>query len=281
MTRMTARLRSVMNALFRRDRFEDAMSEELRFHLDAYAADLERAGVPPAEAQRRARMAFGNIDVVKQDARQSRGLRLIDETWQDLRYSIRLMRKTPAFTAAAVLSLGLGIGANTAIFSLIDAVLLRTLPVENPHELFFLAHDSAEVPSTSSNYPLYERYREAQVFSGVTAYRTLLLKVHAGESIELVPGQYVSGNYHEIVQAPMLRGRGFVNESDRPGDPPVAVISESVLDAEIRPRGGCARKDGLDSRHAGADRRRHSCRFHRPGPRCAGRHHAAARDVCC
>ena len=172
-------------------------------------------------------MAFGNIDVVKQDARQSRGLRLIDETWQDLRYSVRLMRKTPGFTAAAVLSLGLGIGANTAIFSLIDAVLLRTLPVENPHELFFLAHDSAEVPSTSSNYPLYERYREAPVFSGVTAYRTLLLKVHSGESIELVPGQYVSGNYHAIVQAPMLRGRGFVNESDRPGDAPVAVISES------------------------------------------------------
>ena len=150
---MWARLRSVMNALFRRDRFENAVDEELRFHLDAYAADLERAGVPPAEAARRARMAFGNLDVVKQDARQSRGLRLIDETWQDLRYSVRLMRKTPGFTAAAVLSLGLGIGANTAIFSLIDAVLLRTLPVENPHELFFLAHDSAEVPSTSSNYP--------------------------------------------------------------------------------------------------------------------------------
>ena len=276
---MWARLRSVMNALFGRDRFEEAMNDELRFHLDAYTADLERAGVPPAEAARRARMAFGNVDVVKQDARQSRGLRLIDETWQDLRYAVRLMRKTPGFTAAAVLSLGLGIGANTAIFSLIDAVLLRTLPVENPHELFFLAHDSAEVPSTSSNYPLYERYRAAPAFS-VTAYRTSLLKVHSGESIELVQGQHVSGNYHAIVQAPMLRGRGFVNESDRPGGAPVAVISESVLGAEIRPRTGRARKDRVDSRHPGAHRRRDRGGLHRPGPWCAGRDHAAARDVC-
>ena len=126
-----------------------------------------------------------------------------------------------------MLSLGLGIGANTAIFSLIDAVLLRTLPVENPHELFFLAHDSAEVPSTSSNYPSTNAIERRRSSAASPAYRTSLLKVHSGESIELVQGQYVSGNYHAIVQAPMLRGRGFVNESDRPGDAPVAVISES------------------------------------------------------
>jgi predicted permease len=224
---MLSRLRSIAAALFRRDRFERAMTDELQFHVDVYAADLEREGLPPAEAMRRARIAFGNVDTVKQDARQSRGLRLLDETWQDVRYAARLMRQSPGFTAAAVLSLGLGIGANTAIFSLIDALMWRVLPVERPGELWFLAHGSAAVPSTSSNYPLYDRYRQAPVFSGVTAYRTTDLKVHAGESIELVSGQYVSGNYHAVVKAPIARGRGFVNETDRGEGTPIAVISDA------------------------------------------------------
>ena len=223
---MLARLRSIAAALLRRDRFERGLSDELQFHLDACAADLEREGLAPAEARRRARIAFGNVDSVKQDARQSRGLRLLDDTWQDLRYAVRMMRRTPGFTAAAILSLGLGIGANTAIFSLIDAVMLRLLPVEQPGELVFLAHGSAAVPSTSSNYPLYDRYRQAPVFSGVTAFRTQDFKVHSGESIELIPGQYVSGNYHAVVKAPIALGRGFTNETDRADGPPIAVISD-------------------------------------------------------
>ena len=191
---MLARLRSIAAALLGRDRFEQEMTDELQFHIDAYAADLERAGVPRAEARRRARIEFGIVDNVKQDARQSRGLRYLDETWQDLRYAIRLMRQTPGFTAAAIVSLGLGIGANTAIFSLIDAVMLRILPVSDPHELYFLAHGSVAVPSTSSNYPLYDRYRQATVFSGVTAYRATDLKVHSGESIDLVAATNFTGH---------------------------------------------------------------------------------------
>ena len=85
-------------------------------------------------------MEFGTVDAIQDDCRQSRGLRFIDTTAQDLRYALRLMRKTPGFTAAAILSLALGIGANTAIFSLVEAVMLRTLPVNEPGELFFLAH---------------------------------------------------------------------------------------------------------------------------------------------
>jgi hypothetical protein len=130
----------IAGALLQRERFEQEMSAELHFHVQAYADDLARSGVPRAEAERRARMEFGRVDTVREDCRQARGLRLWDELRQDLRYAARQLRKAPVFTFAAVVSLALGIGANTAIFSLIDAVLYRTLPVASPHELFFLGH---------------------------------------------------------------------------------------------------------------------------------------------
>ena len=224
---MVRRLQSFLRALFRRGRFERGMADEIQFHLDAYDADLRRSGLSPVEASRRARAAFGGVEGVREECRQARGLRFFDWLWQDVRYSLRLMKRAPAFTAVAVLSLGLGIGANTAIFSLIDVVLLRPLPVTRPGELYFLAHGEGDFPGTSSNYPLLERYRSAPVFSGVTAFRARAFRVSTEGAVELVPGQFVSGNYHAVVGAPIIHGRGFVSEPDRPsGDAETAVISE-------------------------------------------------------
>ena len=225
---MMARLRSWWSALVHRGRFEDEMRAEMQFHLEARIADLVAGGMRRGDAERQARMDFGTVDAIEDDCRQSRGLRLIDTTAQDLRYAWRMMRKTPGFTAAAIISLALGIGANTAIFTLVEAVIIRTLPFHDPQGLYYLAHGTAENPGTSSNYPLFERYAAMTgVFDGVTAYNTNGLKVSTPDGLESVDSLWVSGNYHAVVGVPMALGRGFAAERDRDvGGSMIAVISD-------------------------------------------------------
>jgi predicted permease len=231
---LLARLRSFLGTLARRRRFEAGMREELQFHVDARADELVASGLSRSEALRRARLEFGGEEAVKEECRQSRGLRAADELRQDLRYALRRLAKAPVFTMAAVVSLALSIGANTAIFSLMDAVLLRRLPLREPDRLYFLAHDPGPNAPTSSNYPVFERYRAVPVFSGVTAYMGNTFTVATADGLEQVRGQFVSGNYHAVVGAPMLLGRGFSSEPDRsPGASPIAVISHDYWTARL------------------------------------------------
>ena len=225
---MLPQLRSWWSAVARRNRFEDEMRAEMEFHLQARVDDLVASGVTPAEARRQARMEFGTADAIKDDCRQSRGLRFIDTTVQDVRFAWRMMRKTPGFTAAAIISLALGIGANTAIFTLVEAVMLRTMPIADPDRLFYLAHGTADNPGTSSNYGLFERYSAlTDVFDGVTAYNTNGFKVNTPDGIESVDGLWVSGNFHAVAGVPMALGRGFAAERDRDvGASMIAVISD-------------------------------------------------------
>jgi predicted permease len=227
---MLNRLRSLASGLLHRERFEDAMADEVRLHMEAYADDHVAQGLPCTEAERRARLEFGGTERVKEECRQARGLRLIDEIRQDVRFAVRSMAKTPAFTAAAVISIALGIGANTAIFTLMDAVLLRAMPIKDPHQLYFLGHDPGEKVNTSANYPMFERYRGMDIFSGVTVYNTNAqgFRVGTADGTETLDGQFVSGNYHRVLGVPFVLGRGFTAEADRAGSPDlVAVISDS------------------------------------------------------
>src|SRR5207247_8471976 len=130
-----SRVRSWVRDSLGRPRVERWMDDELRFHIDSYTADLERAGVSPEDARRRARAEFGGVEGRKEECREALGLRLVDDLMADLRYAWRQLRHAPVFTVVAIVSLGLGIGANTAVFSLMEAALWKPAAVHEPARL--------------------------------------------------------------------------------------------------------------------------------------------------
>jgi ABC-type antimicrobial peptide transport system permease subunit len=210
-------------ALRRRREKERELEEELRFHIEEETGERAAAGMSLQDAELAVRKDFGNMTLVRESTREAWGWSSLDRLFQDVRYGLRTLTRNPAFALAAILSLALGIGANTAIFSLLDAVLLRSLPVRNPEQLVIFAHRSDKAPSTGANYPLFETLRQhSKSFSDVIAFWPIEFRLRSGAEFEMTEGQYITTNYFSSLGVQPIAGRVF---SDADFDENVIVIS--------------------------------------------------------
>jgi predicted permease len=224
---MLSDLRYRLRAIFRRDAMERELAQELQLHFDCEVAKRVDAGMSQMEARRQARLAMGGGEQVRENCRDARGVSIVENTLRDFQHAARQLRKSPGFAAAVVMSLALGIGANTAIFTLIDAVLLRSLPVASPEQLYFVTRHQ---PSGTAGFG-HREFRQLQdanpVFSGVAAYATARLNVSVdGSSEPTAEGHLVSGSFFSVLGVQAMAGRTVGPQDDeRPDGHPVAVLS--------------------------------------------------------
>ena len=212
--------------LLRRGRFNADLDEEMRLHRELREQEQIERGLPPAEAHYAAQRRFGNDLVLREESRDMWGWSWLAELGQDIRYGLRMLRKNPAFTATALLSLAIGIGANTAIFSLIDALLLRMLPVRDPQQLVQVICILQGHRIDSLSYPAIRALQErTDQFSGISGFSGAAFNAGLPGAVEKTPGAWVSGNFYQTLGVAAALGRTLAPADDLPGAVPVAVLS--------------------------------------------------------
>jgi predicted permease len=221
-------LLSRLSAVFRSRKLDQDLEEELRSHLEMRAEDNIEAGMNEDEAQKEATRRFGNPTLVREHARQTHMVVWLETVFQDIRYALRTLRKSPAFTMVAALSLALGIGLNTAVFSLIDTLLFRRVKLVDTDRLVSLYRVSAkDGPRGWFPFPVIRQLRDSNhVFTGVAAWTDSGVSVSInGKPPQTVRGAFYSDNYYALLGVQPWLGRAFTPEDDQPGAAPVAMIS--------------------------------------------------------
>jgi predicted permease len=217
-----------IRALLQRDRVDHELADELQSHLTLHIDDNLRAGMSPEDARRHALIKLGGVSQIEERHRRTRGIPFVEHLMRDSALSLRTLRASPAFTSVAVLTVALGIGANTAIFTVVNAVLFRPLPVERPGEL--VAINTVRSGFTTFSYPDYRDFRDANtLFTGIAATRFAPVSFDANGSASRVWGSLVSGNYFDMIGVRAVVGRTLTPSDDRiPGGHPVLVLSNDA-----------------------------------------------------
>ena len=231
-----------LRALFRREPMEQELDEEVRAHLEHLAEKHLKAGLSREEAARRARLEFGGLEQVKEECRDARGVNFIETTIQDIRYGLRMLRKNPGFTAVAVLTLALGVGATTAIFSVVNAVMLKPLPFPTADRLVRLESlIAATGQGRIASYPDFLDWRARNhVFEGMAVFRTEDFTLIGSREPLHLHGAVVSAQLFSVLGATPALGRSFLEEEDNPA-------ATSGTDAVILSYGMWQRHFGSDA----------------------------------
>src|SRR5262245_53283073 len=216
--------------LLRKNRIEREMEDEMRFHLLMRTRDNIERGMRPDEAELEARRRFGNVGRIKDLARDIKGGGFMETLLQDLRYGVRMSLKYPGFTLIAVLTLALGIGANTAIVSVVNTVLLRPLPFRDPHQLvvaFKWVRQHGFLENSTSAADFVEWRDQNQVFDKISAFVSTSNLLDGVDEPEPISSAYVSANLFDLLGVQPMLGRGFLPEEEKRGAP-VVVLSHSL-----------------------------------------------------
>ncbi|HWS90362.1 MAG TPA: ABC transporter permease [Pyrinomonadaceae bacterium] len=226
---MLGRLWRRLRALVRSDELDRELNEELRYHLEREAELRAAEGMTREEARLAALRDFGGVTRAKEECREARGVRLVEDLWQDVRYGLRTFRKKPGFTLVAVLTLALGIGANAAIFSAVNGVLLKSLPFPEAERLVALYETNESGREIAVAYPDYRDWRAGQsVFEEMGARMPAGGVLTGEEGPERVTGRWVTASFFRTLGVRPAAGRFFTEEEDRPGGPPLLVLSHGL-----------------------------------------------------
>ena len=224
---LRARLRRLTALAFRR-RLDATLAEEMRFHLEMKALELERAGMTAEQARRAAMRDFGNIEITREESRDVWTSGRLERLWQDLRYGFRMLWKNPGLTTVVVLTLGVAVGANSAIFSVVNACLLRPLPFPDAHQLIVL-WDRQPQDKTVASLPEFEGWRDnARSLTDAVAWFTVSTNLIGAQEPHRVRTLLASRGYFKMFGVQPLVGRVFTPEDNKPGAPPNAIISEDL-----------------------------------------------------
>src|SRR2546425_586255 len=234
---------SGLRSLFRKDQVGRELNEELGAYLEMEAVEKMKRGMSRKDALRAVRLERGGLELAKEVVRSGGWESFVETCWQDLRYAQRRLRMAPTFTIATVLTLALGIGATTSIFTLVHAVLLKSLPVANPGELYRLGREnhccylggySQDREFSLVSYDLYKYLRDnTKGFSELAAFASMqhlfgVRRAGSSEAAQSYPGEFVSGNYFTMFGIRAHAGRALTADDDHAAAPPVAVMSYSL-----------------------------------------------------